>query len=86
MAVNRYYTVQDVARLLGVSEVTVYRHIRAQRWPAYRFGRLWRFSPEQIQQIKRESMSRPSPPVERPHADKTRRLLSELVRKESNVT
>jgi excisionase family DNA binding protein len=35
----RVYSVQEAARLLGVSDMTLYRQIRAEAFPAIRVGR-----------------------------------------------
>ncbi|OQA15137.1 MAG: Helix-turn-helix domain protein [bacterium ADurb.Bin363] len=42
-------TVPDVARLLNLSEITVYRLAKEGKIPAKKVGRCWRFSKETIE-------------------------------------
>jgi excisionase family DNA binding protein len=43
MAIINYYTVQEVADLLNLSNLTIRRHIQAGKIPGfYKIGRKWR--------------------------------------------
>lgn len=51
-------TVQEVARMLGLSEVTIYRLAKKGEIPARKVGRSWRFSRSAIEKwVRRESAS-----------------------------
>lgn len=43
-----WVSVEDVARHLGVSKDTIYRWIEAQRLPAHKVGRFWKFKLQEI--------------------------------------
>ena len=43
-------TAHDVARLLAINEITVYRLARNGRLPAFKVGGQWRFGREQLEQ------------------------------------
>jgi len=45
---NRWLSVDEIGRYLGVSSDTVYRWIDKQDMPAHRVGRLWKFKKEQV--------------------------------------
>lgn len=42
------FTVEEVARFLGVTRDTIYRMARRGRIPGIRLGRIWRFPQEVI--------------------------------------
>ncbi len=48
---DRYYTVDEIADLLGVCSRTVYNAIRAGRLKAKRLGRLWRLKRAWVEQF-----------------------------------
>jgi excisionase family DNA binding protein len=51
-------TVQEVAKMLGLSEVTIYRLAKKGEIPARKVGRSWRFSRSAIERwIRKESAS-----------------------------
>jgi len=43
-----WVSVEDIARHLGVSKDTIYRWIEAQRLPAHKVGRFWKFKLQEI--------------------------------------
>ncbi len=45
---DRWLSVDEIARYLGVSSDTVYRWIDRYSMPAHRMGRFWKFKKEQI--------------------------------------
>ena len=45
---NRWLSVDEIARYLGVSNDTVYRWIAKHAMPSHRMGRLWKFKKEQV--------------------------------------
>ena len=45
---DRWLSVDDICKYLGVSKDTVYKWIDKQGMPAYRIGRLWKFKKRQI--------------------------------------
>jgi excisionase family DNA binding protein len=46
---NQFLTVQEVSRYLGIKPATLYSKVEARKIPCYKFGRLVRFRPEDIQ-------------------------------------
>ena len=49
-----WVSVEDVARHLGVSKDTIYRWIEAERLPAQKVGRFWKFKLEEVDDWVRE--------------------------------
>ena len=45
---DRWLSVGEIGKHLGVSSDTVYRWIVKQGMPAHRVGRLWKFKKEQV--------------------------------------
>jgi excisionase family DNA binding protein len=45
---NRWLSVDEIGKYLGVSSDTVYRWIDKHGMPAHRVGRLWKFKKEQV--------------------------------------
>jgi len=52
MAGERMLTVEEAARLLGRTPLTVYKYIRQGKLPAQRVGRAYRLRPEDVQALK----------------------------------
>lgn len=45
---DRWLSVEDICRHLGVSKDTVYKWIGHSGMPAHRLGRLWKFRKEEV--------------------------------------
>ena len=45
---ERWLSVEEISAHLGVSKESVYRWLEAQKIPAHRVGRLWRFSRAEV--------------------------------------
>jgi len=45
---DRWLSVEEMSKYLGVSNDTVYRWIDRHRMPAHRMGRLWKFKKDEI--------------------------------------
>ena len=45
---DRWLSVDEISKYLGVSKDTVYKWIDKQKMPAHRVGRLWKFKKEQV--------------------------------------
>jgi excisionase family DNA binding protein len=45
---NRWLSVDEIGKYLGVSSDTVYRWIDKHGMPAHRVGRLWKFKKKQV--------------------------------------
>lgn len=45
---DRAMTADDLASILGVSEITVYKHAKAGRIPSFRIGTCVRFCPQAV--------------------------------------
>lgn len=46
--IQRWYSLDEIAKYLGVSQDTVRRWIREKDMPAHRVGRLWKFKVMEI--------------------------------------
>jgi excisionase family DNA binding protein len=56
---DRWLSVEEISKYLGVSSDTVYRWIENRRMPAHRLGRLWKFKRDEIDNwVKAGSASR----------------------------
>jgi excisionase family DNA binding protein len=53
-ATPRMLTVGEIADYLRVDRSTIYRLLRRKELPAFKFGRDWRFTMEEIDRAKRE--------------------------------
>jgi len=45
---DRWLSVDEISKYLGVSNDTVYRWIDRHKMPAHRMGRLWKFKKDEI--------------------------------------
>ncbi len=45
---DRWLSVEEISKYLGISNDTVYRWIDKHRMPAHRAGRLWKFKKSEI--------------------------------------
>lgn len=45
---DRWLSINEICKYLGVSSDTVYRWIDKHAMPAHRVGRLWKFKKEQV--------------------------------------
>ena len=45
---DRWLSVDEISKYLGVSSDTVYRWIDKHRMPAHKIGRLWKFKKDEI--------------------------------------
>ena len=52
--VERWLSVAEVARHLGVKQVTLYKWLEREKLPAYKVGRLWKFKLSEIDSWVRE--------------------------------
>lgn len=46
---DRWLSVEEVAKYLGISKETVYRWLEKKKIPAYRIGKLWKFQHSEIE-------------------------------------
>jgi len=45
---DRWLSVEEMSKYLGVSNDTVYRRIDGHNMPAHRMGRLWKFKKDEV--------------------------------------
>jgi excisionase family DNA binding protein len=45
-----WFSVEEIARHLGVSKETIYRWLERETIPAHRMGKLWKFKPTEVDQ------------------------------------
>lgn len=45
---DRWLSVEEISKYLGISNDTVYRWIDKHNMPAHRMGRLWKFKRDQV--------------------------------------
>jgi len=48
---EEYLTIEEVAKLLKVSKITVYRMARKGQIPAVKFGKMWRISSKRLSEL-----------------------------------
>ena len=46
--IEPWYSVEEIARHLGVSKEMIYKWLEKQAIPAHRLGKLWRFKPSEV--------------------------------------
>ena len=47
-AIEPWFSLEDIAKHLGVSKETVYRWLERKIIPAHRMGKLWKFKPSEV--------------------------------------
>lgn len=47
-APDRWYSLEEIAEHLGVSQDTIHRWIRTKAMPAHKVGRLWKFDVDEV--------------------------------------
>ena len=52
---DRWLSVDEIAKYLGVNRETIYRWIERKGLPSHRIGRLWKFSKQEVDQWVRSS-------------------------------
>ena len=45
---ERWYSLEEIAEHLGVSQDTIHRWIRTKQMPAHKVGRLWKFDVHEV--------------------------------------
>lgn len=45
---DRWLSINEICKYLGVSNDTVYKWIETHNMPAHRIGRLWKFKKQQV--------------------------------------
>jgi excisionase family DNA binding protein len=46
--IEPWFSVEEIARHLGVSKETIYRWLERKQIPAHRMGKLWKFKPSEV--------------------------------------
>lgn len=46
--IEPWFSVDEIARHLGVSKETIYRWLEKKQIPAHRMGKLWKFKPSEV--------------------------------------
>ncbi len=49
---DQFFTIEEMAEILKVKKVTLYRMARAGKIPAIKFGKSWRFSATLLEELK----------------------------------
>ncbi len=57
---NRWLSVDDICKYLGISRDTAYKYIETRGLPAYRIGRLWKFKQQEVDEWVRNTGTRKS--------------------------
>ena len=47
-AIEPWFSVEEIARHLGISKETIYRWLERKIIPAHRMGKLWKFKPSEV--------------------------------------
>ncbi len=45
---ERWYSLEEIAEHLGVSQDTIHRWIRTKQMPSHKVGRLWKFDVDEV--------------------------------------
>ncbi len=45
---ERWYSLEEIAEHIGVSQDTIHRWIRTKQMPAHKVGRLWKFDVDEV--------------------------------------
>jgi excisionase family DNA binding protein len=45
---DRWFSVDDIAKYLGIKRDTVYKWIRERQMPGHKIGRLWKFNQQEV--------------------------------------
>ncbi len=64
---DRWLSVEEICRHLGVSNDTIYSWIGKRNMPAYRMGRRWRFLQMEVDQWVKSGRGSTLPKREEPH-------------------
>lgn len=48
LAIEPWYSVEEISTHLGVSKETIYRWLERKLIPAHRMGKLWKFKPSEV--------------------------------------
>lgn len=48
---ERWLGIEEIAKHLGVSTVTIHRWVKAKKIPAYRVGKLWKFKASEVDAV-----------------------------------
>lgn len=51
MEQEEYLTIDEAARLLKMSKITIYRMARKGQLPAVKFGKVWRISSKKLSEL-----------------------------------
>ncbi|MBI2019056.1 helix-turn-helix domain-containing protein [Candidatus Daviesbacteria bacterium] len=51
---EEYLTPEEVAKILKVEKITIYRMCRAGKLPAVKFGKVWRISSKKLREVLEE--------------------------------
>lgn len=62
--VDKFLSLEEVAKMLDVSERTVAREVKAGRLRAFKIGRMLRFKPEAIEEYAKNQEVGPDNPAE----------------------
>ena len=46
--IESWFSVEEIAKHLGVSKETIYRWLEREKIPAHRIGKLWKFKPSEV--------------------------------------
>ena len=56
---DRYYSVDEIAEYLGVSNDTIYNWLEKKYLPGHRVGRLWKFKKDEVDKwVKADSVKK----------------------------
>lgn len=56
METEKYYSIEEVSKLLKVAYLTVYRWVRAKKLVAYKAGKQYRVKKEDLENFMREKV------------------------------
>jgi excisionase family DNA binding protein len=61
MSTEPWYSVEEIAKHLGVSKETIYRWLEKGKIPAHRVGKLWKFKTSEVDEWVRSGEAKAEP-------------------------
>jgi len=53
---TKTYTLQEIAEILKISEITIYRYIKKGKIKAIKIGKKWRIKSEELERILKDGI------------------------------
>lgn len=57
---QKWMSVDEIAKYLGISKESVYKWLEKRKMPAHRIGKLWKFQPSEVDEWVKKGGATPS--------------------------